>query len=114
MRQWIAVAALAAGVLNAPPVPAAAPVALVEILDRVRAEAARQLGRKKGDIELARPLFSQGLDELDLVELVMTLEEAYEVEIPDADIAPAGMDSMTTLTVQRLAEVVDAQLKKKR
>jgi acyl carrier protein len=114
MREWIAAAALAAGVVTAPEALAATPIPMVEILDRVRAEAASQLGRKKSDIEITRPLFEQGLDELDLVELVMALEEKFEVELPDAELAPLGKESMDKLTVQRLAEVVDAQLKKKR
>ena len=113
MREWIAVVALAAAALDVPPVRAATPVASVEILDRVRALTAELLGRKKSAVEIARPLSEQGMDELDLVELVMALEEEFSIELPDSEVAPKGKESFTTLTVQQLAEIVGVQLRKK-
>jgi len=113
MRRGVLALLLAAGALaTAAPAPAPdASLSMVEIIDKVRTQAATQLGRRKADVETTRSLFAQGLDELDLVELVMALEESFKVPIPDAELAPVDdKDGFKKITVQRLAEVVAAQL----
>ena len=114
MKTLLAALWLAGGVLAAPAPARAAESAptMLDIVDRVRAQVATQLGRRKADVEITRSLFAQGLDELDMVELVMALEETFKVTIPDAELAtPGDKDWFRKLTAQRLAEVIAAQLR---
>ncbi|MDD2573235.1 MAG: acyl carrier protein [Bacillota bacterium] len=56
------------------------------ILDKVREIIADQLGVDEEDIVSdARFLEDLGADSLDLVELIMALEEEFDLEIPDED-----------------------------
>ncbi len=71
-------------------------------LDRVRSEVASILQKESAQINVATPLVAQGADELDIVEIVMAVEDEFNVEIPDSEIGEAGK----TLTVQKLAEIV--------
>lgn len=84
-----------------------------KIVKRVRAEAAKVLGKSPEEIDPARPLARQGADELDIVELVMALEEAFEIEIPE-DAVELNLDRPdATLTVKRLATIVSGLAKPK-
>ncbi len=86
------------------PVAADAPMPVNEILMRVRAEVAELIGKKPAEVDVARSLASQGADELDIVEIVMTLEEEFDVSIPDDAIESGG--AWNTVSVQRLAQIV--------
>ena len=53
---------------------------------RVRAIVAEQLGLDVGEVTPdAHILDDLGADSLDVVELMMTLEEAFDIEVPDED-----------------------------
>jgi acyl carrier protein len=78
-------------------------------VDRVRSEVATILQKESAQINVATPLVTQGADDLDIVEIVMAVEDAFKVEIPDSDISEASK----SLTVQKLAEIVSRQLKSK-
>jgi acyl carrier protein len=56
------------------------------IADRVREVIAKELGRSVGDVGL-HASFAQdlGADSLEIVELVMAMERAFGVSIPDAE-----------------------------
>ncbi len=57
------------------------------IVDRVHALVADQLGVERGELlQEASILDDLGADSLDVVELVMALEEAFDLEIPDEEI----------------------------
>jgi acyl carrier protein len=64
-----------------------------EVQRRVRQVVSQQLGVEVADLrEEASILDDLGADSLDVVELVMALEEEFDVEVPDADV-----ESMRTL-----------------
>lgn len=54
------------------------------ILEKVKKIVAEQLGRKVEEVKAeAKFIDDLGADSLDLVELIMSLEEEYGIEIPD-------------------------------
>jgi acyl carrier protein len=57
------------------------------LLDRIREMVAEQLGVDQADVQPeANILEDLGADSLDVVELVMALEEAFDIEVPDEDV----------------------------
>ena len=57
-----------------------------EILERVKKVIVEQLGVSEGTVTMEASFIDDlGADSLDIVELVMALEEEFEIEIPDAD-----------------------------
>ena len=65
-----------------------------EIFDKVKEIIVEQLGVPETSINLEASFVDDlGADSLDIVELVMALEEEFNIEIPDADaekVAPVG------------------------
>lgn len=84
-----------------------------QIVDRVRKEAAKILKKDVAQVDVTKPFAALGADDLDVVEIVMAVEEAFNVEIPDDAIAGKSDDVSKTLTVQKLAEIVSRQKPKK-
>jgi acyl carrier protein len=57
------------------------------LVDRIREMVAEQLGVDQSDVQPdANILEDLGADSLDVVELVMALEEAFDIEVPDEDV----------------------------
>lgn len=57
-----------------------------EIFDKVKSIIVEQLGVVEGDINLDSSFVDDlGADSLDVVELIMALEEEFDIEIPDED-----------------------------
>ncbi len=57
-----------------------------EILDKVKGIVAEQLDKEEGEIKPESNFANDlGADSLDTVELVMALEEEFDIEIPDED-----------------------------
>jgi len=55
-----------------------------DLSDRIQSIVAEQLGVESADVmKDASILDDLGADSLDVVELVMTLEEAFDIEVPD-------------------------------
>jgi len=79
------------------------------VVDGVRSEVATILKKKANEIDVSKPLVAQGADELDIVEIVMAVEEAFKAEIPDSVIGEKIGEVSKTLTVEKLAEVVSKQ-----
>lgn len=58
-----------------------------DVVDRIRTLVASQLGVDAAEVtEDASILEDLGADSLDVVELVMSLEEAFDIEVPDEDV----------------------------
>nr|QCI04865.1 Acyl carrier protein [Bornetia secundiflora] len=55
------------------------------IFDRVKEIVAEQLGVKKDAVTRKANFTDLGADSLDTVELVMAIEEEFDIEIPDED-----------------------------
>lgn len=77
-----------------------------KVVDRIRAEVAAILKKDSARIDVTKPLVAQGADELDIVEIVMAVEEAFKIEIPDSAIGENVNEAGKTLTVVKLAEIV--------
>jgi acyl carrier protein len=59
---------------------------IVEIKDRIVEIIANQLGIEEDDVTAEASVIDDlGADSLDIVELVMALEEAFDLEIPDEE-----------------------------
>jgi len=53
--------------------------------EKVKAIVAEQLGVEEADITLETSFDDLNADSLDVVELIMALEEEFDIEIPDED-----------------------------
>ncbi len=59
---------------------------IMAIIDQVKAIIIEQLGVDEQDVKIDSSFVDDlGADSLDIVELVMALEEEFELEIPDED-----------------------------
>mgnify|MGYP003312245876 FL=1 len=57
-----------------------------EIFEKVKAIIVEQLGVAEASVEMEASFIDDlGADSLDIVELVMALEEEFDLEIPDSD-----------------------------
>ena len=72
-----------------------------DLSDRIQTIVADQLGVERAEVTKdASILDDLGADSLDVVELVMTLEEAFEIEVPDD-----AVEEMRTIgDIQRFVE----------
>jgi acyl carrier protein len=72
-----------------------------DLSDRIQSIVAEQLGVERADVTKdASILDDLGADSLDVVELVMTLEEAFDIEVPDD-----AVEEMRTIgDIQRFVE----------
>jgi len=57
----------------------------MNILEKVKSIVAEQLGVDAGEISLETSFDDLNADSLDVVELIMALEEEFDIEIPDED-----------------------------
>ncbi len=57
----------------------------MNIFDKVKSIVANQLGVDEADITVETTFDDLNADSLDVVELIMALEEEFDIEIPDED-----------------------------
>tara|TARA_E500000305_G_C3972709_1_gene212747 strand:+ start:329 stop:694 length:366 start_codon:yes stop_codon:yes gene_type:complete len=95
--------------------PAGVP-AQVETRAMVKQIIARQFNIAEDTFSLADPIMGKklGADELDLVELVMELEDNFQIVLPDAVLIGSESDSgfQAGLTGQQLANLVESERQK--
>jgi acyl carrier protein len=98
----------------AQPAPLPRQQASQDTIDQVCRITAELLGVNTAEVKPSTSLGDLGADELDVVELVMELEEHFDISIPDEAITVTGDDNwqvdMKRLTMSRLAEIVDQQM----
>lgn len=84
-----------------------------QIVDKIREIVAKQLGVEQRTVDVGAPLSGQKVaaDELDVVEIIMSVEEAFGVEIKDEEISGPDGDIDRGLSVNRLAQVVSGKKK---
>jgi acyl carrier protein len=58
---------------------------MIVIFDKLKDMIKDELGFETKDLTLASTLEDMGADSLDAVELIMAIEEAYDIEIAEAD-----------------------------
>lgn len=75
-----------------------------QILERINGIVGNQLDLNKNEVDVNVPLSKQKkpADELDVVEIIMNIEEAFDIEIQDEE---AGK-SLAALSVKELADIV--------
>ena len=74
------------------------------IVERISEIVGHQLDLNAREVDVDVPLSKQkkAADDLDIVEIVMTVEEAFKIEIKDEEVG----ESFRDLTVKRLADIV--------
>lgn len=85
-----------------------------ELIEKIRQEVAKSLKKDVSQIDVRKPLGDQGVDELDIVEIVVAVEKAFKIEIPDSAVGEKPGEIAKTLTVQKLADIVAAQTAKQK
>ena len=75
--------------------------------------AAKVLNTQAGKLDVNKPLLAQGADELDVVELVMSVEEEFAIEIPDEELEEKTKEPIKNLNIKKIALAVAKQKQKK-
>jgi acyl carrier protein len=75
--------------------------------------AAKVLNTQAAKLDVNKPLLDQGADELDVVELVMLVEEEFDIEIPDEELEERNKEPIKNLNIKKIALAVAKQKQKK-
>lgn len=91
--------------------------AQIDTRSKVKLIIARHFNVPEHQFTLEDPLMADklGADQLDLVELVMALEDHFQVVLPDAVLvgSKSDLEFQPGLTGQQIADLVEAELRKK-
>ena len=87
-----------------------------QIKKRIVDIVAKQLGIESKEINVDAPLSKQKIaaDELDVVEIIMNVEDAFSVEIKDFDDDAKVKDIPNAVSVKKLADIVFEKKKQKK
>lgn len=85
----------------------------LEVADQIKAEVGRIVHKEPKDFDTRKPLIAQGLNDLQVVELVLALERAFQVKVPDKSINSKSADGSSMLTIDELADAITAEMKNK-
>jgi hypothetical protein len=83
-----------------------------DLVERLRAMTAQKVSRHRQGVEVDvdKPMAAQGCSDDDVYELIIDLEETYQIEIDDAEYGSDGNTTDKTLTVRALARIVASHL----
>lgn len=79
-----------------------------QILEKISGIVGKQLDLNVRDVDVNLPLSKQkkAADELDVVEIIMTVEEAFGIEIKDEEVGGSLGEVSKDLSVKKLADIV--------
>ena len=97
-----------ANITPAPPPPVKS-TAATEVTSEVRKIVADTLGLKPDDVGADTPLskLKKPADELDVVEIIMRVEERFDIEIRDDELAGSDISTVTNITPRQIADLVE-------
>jgi len=84
-----------------------------EVADQIKVELGRIAHKQPKDFDSHKPLIGQGLNDLQIVELVLAVERAFQVKVPDKRIDSKDADGSSLLTIDELADAITAEMKSK-
>lgn len=84
-----------------------------EYVEPVLVLVAKVLNTQAGKLDVNKPLLAQGADELDVVEIVMSVEEEFKIEIPDEELEEKNQEPIKNLNIKKIALAVTKQKRKK-
>lgn len=86
-----------------------------QITNRIREIIALQLSLDSTAVDVNAPLTKQKVaaDELDIVEIIMSIEEAFGIEIKDEEVSGTNGELSETVSVKKLAEIVSRKKTRK-
>lgn len=78
------------------------------IVERISSIVGKQLDLNVREVDMNVPLSKQkkAADELDVVEIIMNVEEAFNIEIKDEEVGESLEDVSKDLSVKKLADIV--------
>lgn len=84
-----------------------------QVVSRIRDIVAKQLGIEPNSVGVDVPLSKQKVaaDELDVIEIIINVEEAFSVEIKDEEISGPNGEISGSISVNKLAEIVMSKKK---
>jgi len=77
-----------------------------KVLDVVKRIVGKDLELDPRSIDSDTPLSKLGADGLDAVEIIMKIDEFFNVEIKDEDVGGSDISQLPNLTIRALAEIV--------
>ncbi len=82
-----------------------------QIVETIRAIVAEQLSLTVSEVDVDSPLFKQrkAADDLDLVEIIMNVENAFNIEIKDEEVGVSLEEIGGNLSVNKLADIVSSK-----
>lgn len=98
--------------LQTPAVQSAATPSLTEdekkVADKIKEIVAKHLDLNPNEVDINTPLskLKKPMDELDVVEIIMNVEEAFKIGIKDDEVGGGDISAATNITVIQLAEIV--------
>jgi acyl carrier protein len=85
----------------------------LEVADQIKIELGKILHKSPSAFDTRKPLMTQGLNDLQLVELVLAMERAFQVKVPDGQLGAQTGEGSSTLTIDQLADAIAGQMKSK-
>ena len=85
----------------------------LEVADQIKVELGRIAHKPPREFDAHKPLITQGVNDLQIVELVLAAERAFQVKVPDKRINSKNADGSSMLSIDELADAITAEIKGK-